>query len=384
MHRRANNDLVRKIKITDFSAQLDFSSNDYLGLSRDRDLAHFITESYKSYISHQPSSVPVMGSTGSRLLTGNSDLYVDTEKYIASFHSQKECILSNSGWDLNFGLLSSISSEDTVVVYDEYIHNSLVMGIRAGRSKSIHSFQHNNLTDLTNLLYKNKRKEIVIVIESIYSMDGDMAPLKDIFELALETGAMVLVDEAHSVGVYGPRGDGLVSALQLQQHPNLLGVVYTFGKAVGQHGAALVTPHEILLTYLANYSKPLIYSTSLPIHSIISIREAYRAIASAHVARTHLFSLVELFKTLSRASSIPLLAASESPIQAVIVPTNAAVIAVAQQLQLRGFSCFPIRAPTVPAGTERIRVILHSHNTVEDVSRLVESLVEVLKQNNVI
>jgi 8-amino-7-oxononanoate synthase len=212
---------------------IDFSSNDYLGLSRSAKLNDRIDEDWRSYKLKQPPGTPHLGSTGSRLLTGNSAAYQETEKYLASFHGHSQCLLANSGWDLNYGLLSCIPCSNTVVFYDELSHNSLIMGLQSGRGLRNVSFKHNDMNELRNLLSDLSRddedncREKLIVVESIYSMDGDTCPIIELLEIAKEFNAMVVVDEAHSTGIIGSRGEGLVSSLSLQSHRNLLGKLST-------------------------------------------------------------------------------------------------------------------------------------------------------------
>lgn len=359
------------------STQIDFSSNDYLGLSRSKTLVKNIESAYQAYMNSQPKGTPLLGSTGSRLLTGHSPLYSETEKYIASFHGYSRALLGNSGWDLNYGLMSCIAGPKTAVYYDELVHNSLVAGTRAGRQSSTTSFRHNSVSDLQSVLESimPQQQEKVVLVESVYSMDGDICPVLEMLDVAHKFGAMVLVDEAHSTGVIGTRGEGLVAMLGLQDHPSLLGTVHTFGKGVGAHGAALLTNYECLLETLANYSYPLIYSTSLPVHSIVSIRQAYEQMAIASKEREKLAALIFFFREECAKYSIPIMD-SITPIQAIQCSGNAAVLKLAQTLQDQGFSCLPIRAPTVPEGGERIRIILHSFNSENELKMLVRAVAE--------
>jgi 8-amino-7-oxononanoate synthase len=214
--------------------QVDFSSNDYLGLSRNEKLIGAIEEDWKLFRIKQSPGTPHLGSTGSRLLSGNSAAYEETERYLADFHGHSHCLLANSGWDLNFGLLSCVPSKNTVVFYDDLSHNSLIMGLENGRQSKHISFAHNDIGELRDSLLQQKKDssmnnlidsalEALIVVESVYSMDGDICPINELFEVAEEFNAMVLIDEAHSTAVIGDRGEGLISSLGLQKHKNLLG-----------------------------------------------------------------------------------------------------------------------------------------------------------------
>ena len=323
----------------------------------------------------------MLGSTGSRLLTGNSVACEEVEQYLAAFHGHRHCLLANSGWDLNFGLLSCLLTRGSLLLYDELSHNSLVMGLRSGRQQHHIAFRHNSVAEVRELLHRHRRQadgaegvsEALVVVESIYSMDGDACPLPELLSAAEEFGAMVLVDEAHSTGVVGPRGEGSVAALGLQGHPSLLGVVHTFGKAVGLHGAALLTSHEAVIGTVLNYCRPFIYSTSLPLSAVRAVKVAYDTMAAATTERAALARLVEVFREECAALALDALP-STSPIQGVLIPTNHAVVRAARIVGAQGYHCLPIRAPTVPEGSERLRIILHAHNSEDEVRGLCRTL----------
>jgi len=275
------------------------------------------------------------------------------------------------------------NSNNTTVIYDELSHNSLIMGIRSGRQDHTYNFKHNDIINLKEILKNNNsniNNEIIIAVEAVYSMDGDICPIKEILDLAHEYNAMVVVDEAHSIGVIGSKGEGLVNALGLESHPNLLGVVYTYGKGLGFHGASLVTSHESLISYMLNYSRPLIYSTSLPIPSVITIQAAYEELFSEDTSmkRKKLTTLIEHFQKEAIGLQLPVLKSS-TPIQAIMVPSNERVLELSSYLRQNNYCCLPIRAPTVPIGSERIRIIIHSHNSekeISDMCRLIKNFLQ--------
>ena len=276
---------------------------------------------------------------------------------------------------------NSANNNGTIVIYDELSHNSLIMGIRSGRQEYTYNFKHNNITHLREIL-KSKTcnsNEIIIAVEAVYSMDGDICPIQEVLDLAYEYNAMVIVDEAHSIGVIGSYGEGLINKLDLQSHPSLLGVVYTYGKGLGYHGASLVSSHASLIKYMLNYSRPLIYSTSLPIPSVLTIRAAYEELSSQETInkRKKLSEFIDHFQKESMSLELPILQSS-TPIQAIMVPSNEKVLALSSYLRKFNYCCLPIRAPTVPEGSERIRVIIHAHNTkneISDMCRLIKEFV---------
>jgi 8-amino-7-oxononanoate synthase len=408
--------------------KIDFASNDYLGLARCPQQWERVKNSVSS---HSNGEKCKLGATGSRLLSGDSRLARDLEERLARLHGQEAALLTNSGYDANLSLLSSVPVEQDVVLMDELIHNSVIMAVRMGRCRNVHSFSHNSVTHLCQLLQQHQtsltNSAIFIVVESVYSMDGDIAPLKRILDVANEYGAVVMVDEAHGLGVYGrtnphqltlttvssPRqqsifkekhhqenkltmgGTGVLAALNLESHPSLLCGVFTFGKAAGCHGA-VICGSLTLITYLINYARPFIYSTSLPPHALHCISCAYDTLISPQEEerRHRVFDLVHYFRsrireTLSKeengspicssSGKIIYLIESPSPIQALVVPGNDACIATCRDLTRIGkVQLFPIRSPTVPKGQERIRIILHAHNTRAQVDSLVSLLYQSL------
>ncbi|EED95870.1 oxononanoate synthase, partial [Thalassiosira pseudonana CCMP1335] len=355
---------------------IDFASNDYLGLAR-CPRQHALVQSAYSDLSCTSS----LGATGSRLLSGDSDLARLLEANLAKVHNRPASLLFNSGYDANLSVLSSLPYRhdgDDAIVMDNLVHNSLIMGVRMGRlaNDRVFLFRHNDVADLKRVLDEvlatSSSPSILVVVESVYSMDGDVAPLKEIFNLCQEKGAGVMVDEAHGLGVYG--------------HTNVQDFVHTFGKAAGCHGA-VVAGSETLISYLVNYARPFVYSTALPPHSLVSIQQTYKSMMGpeGESRRRIVFQLVKLFRAEMAKGLVVLneqfpglefdMLPSPSPIQAVIVPGNERCIQVCRYLRdVGGLDVYPIRSPTVPKGMERIRIILHSHNTENEVHQLTKML----------
>ena len=347
--------------------KFDFYSNDYLGFARSPELHQAILDEI------QRLPAPNVGSTGSRLLSGNSDYLEKLEVRLAKFHQAEAGLLFNSGYDLNVGLLSALPQRQDTVLYDQFVHASIRDGLRMGHAKSF-GFRHNDVEHLRQKM-KQAQGQVFIAVESVYSMDGDFAPLEDLVSFCEETGAVLIVDEAHGTGVFGAQGRGRVSELGLES--KVFARVHTFGKALGTHGA-LVVGSAVLRNYLINYARPFIYSTALPVHSLVSIQCAYDLLERSPDCLEALRQRIRFFKSKLPPLSGTSFLDSSSAIQGVVIPGNEHVKAAATQLQQEGFNLRPILSPTVPKGKERIRICLHVHNTPEEIQGLLESIQKVL------
>lgn len=338
---------LRQLKISNHL--IDFCSNDYLGVA-------------KNNLLNGETKVLATGSTGSRLLAGNYALIEEVEKQIAVFHQADEALIYNSGYDANIGLLSCVPQKGDTILYDQLSHASIRDGIRLSFAQAF-SFEHNNVEDLKKKLHLASGN-IFVVTESVFSMDGDIAPLQKLVQLCKQFNAHLIVDEAHATGIIGEKGEGLVQQLQLQQE--VFARIHTFGKALGTHGA-VVLGSKNLKDYLINFSRSLMYSTALPPCTINHIQKAYSILPSLKAERQNLQSLIQLFGSQKiRYKKLD----SSTPIQAIIIPGNETVKTVAHQLQQKGFDVRPIVYPTVPKNTERLRIVLHSYNTEEEVINL--------------
>lgn len=328
---------------------IDFCSNDYLGI-------------VKNGLINVSLNLP-HGSTGSRLLAGNSAFAESLEKKLAQFHKSEAALLFNSGYDANIGLLSCVPQKGDTIIYDYLCHASIRDGIRLSFASNF-SFEHNNISDLEKKL-QLATGNIFIVTEAVFSMDGDIAPLEDIVKLSKQYNAHIVIDEAHAIGIVGTNGEGLVQHLQLQE--SIFARVYTYGKACGVHGA-LVVGSKRLIDYCINFCRSFIYSTALPINSLSAIEASYALFPSMQKERKHIQQLVQYFQQQQiRYSIIP----SNTPIQAIIIPNNTEVKEIAKQLQSKAIDARAIVYPTVPKGTERLRIILHSYNTFKEIDTLV-------------
>jgi 8-amino-7-oxononanoate synthase len=388
--RRAQ-DALRRLRLPD--GKVDLCSNDYLGVIRkglleDGAVEDGAVEDEANAVSAGAGNRLAHGSGGSRLLAGNYPLIEETERAIADFHKASAGLIYNSGYDANLGLLSSVPRRGDVVIYDALSHASIRDGIRLSLAQSF-GFAHNDLAALEKRLQAmgggRRRPEgediarghdaaaggtVFVVTESVFSMDGDLAPLKKMAGLCGEYGAQLIVDEAHATGVVGERGEGLV---QLEGVENdCFARIHTFGKAVGCHGA-IVLGSELLREFLVNFSRSFIYTTALPPVSVRAIARAYTLMPRLTEERKRLGGLIERFRSAPIAFER---LDSQTPIQVVIVPGNGPVRAVAGRLQAAGLDVRPILSPTVEKGRERLRIVLHAFNTEEEMDRLVRLLAQ--------
>jgi 8-amino-7-oxononanoate synthase len=336
----------------------DFSSNDYLGLSRSVEVRDRIqTVSLNHNIN--------IGSTGSRLLGGNSPFAEALEDQLAQFHRGEAALLYNSGYSANVGFFQCVPDRHSTILYDELIHASVRDGIRMSPAKSW-GFRHNDLDHL-HTIAQRASGTIFVAVEALYSMDGDTAPLVDLADYCSKHGFHLIVDEAHSNGVYGSSGEGLCVQLGVDQA--VYSRLYTFGKALGSHGAVWVGS-KLLRDFLINFSRAFTYTTALAPHALISIREAYKYLQENTNLIEQLLERVNFFREQATLYPDLHLLPSTSPIQGLLVPGNKAVIAKAEQLRREGFEIRPILAPTVPQGKERLRISLHTYNTREEIQTL--------------
>lgn len=352
---REQSHLLRTLK-SPFSG-IDFSSNDYLGFAKSFDLKQKIESFLKINPKYQ------IGSTGSRLISGNSDFIMTLEQEIATFHHAEAGLIFNSGYDANIGLLSAIAQRGDTLVCDELIHASLIDGARLSHANR-YIFKHNDLKSLEDKL-KNSKGNIYVITESIFSMDGDAAPLLEISSLCKQYQAQLIVDEAHATGVFGQFGKGLICDLGLENE--VFARIHTFGKALGCHGAIILGSEELKM-YLINFARSFIYTSALPFHSLVSIKLAYEYLTICE-NQYLLINSIQYFKQQTHHLAHKLIQ-SDSAIQSLIIPGNENCKKAALQLQKNGFDIKPILSPTVQEGKERLRICLHSYNSKQEIAAL--------------
>jgi 8-amino-7-oxononanoate synthase len=361
---RKNTHSLRRLIPAD-PTHIDFCSNDYLGLSRSSELLNETEAEWKKLKSAHPQQL--IGSGGSRLLAGDSVYANELEKEFAAFYKSEDFLLFNSGYTANLSLFSAIPRRGDTIIFDDLIHASVHDGIRMSFAKS-RSFSHNNMEELEEQLKKSEG-ELFVAAEAVYSMDGDQCPLEEIVELCEKYNANLILDEAHSNGLYGEKGEGIAVALGLQD--KIFARLLTFGKAAGCHGAG-VAGSKILKDYLVNYARPFIYTTALPVHDLAAMKCAVKNFSRQNELRKQLFSFVEYFR--EKAADYPSLqlVESKSAIQGILVSGNEKVRSVAAKCRESKFDLRAVLSPTVPEGQERLRVIIHAFNHPIEIDRLLE------------
>ena len=345
------------------SGLIDFSSNDYLGFNANNAV---FEEALKIL---EESGTKANGAGGSRLLTGNHSLYAPLEEKLCNFHSVDAALVFNSGYDANMGLLGAVPQRGDVVFYDEFVHASVRDGLQLSNAKS-YKFKHNDLEDLVQGVERIRNvlaeeAEIYVVTEAVFSMDGDSPDLISLAKICKSRQIRLIVDEAHSIGVFGRCGEGLVQDLGMADA--VFARVITFGKALGCHGAAVLGGSG-LKDYLVNFARSLIYTTGLPPHSLASIAAVYGQIQLSNDVIESLREKITFFKDYLvklglQTSFVP----SDSAIQCCKIKGNSAVKGLAKALGEKGFDVKPILSPTVPVGQERLRICIHEFNTEKEI-----------------
>ena len=361
LEKRKTLDALRQLSVK--KGLIDLCSNDYLGFAGSVELREMIKKEYDRMTDHHN------GSGGSRLLAGNSEYVEVLEQKIATFHGAESGLIFNSGYDANVGLFSSIAQKGDTIIYDELIHASIHDGIKLSGASAF-MFKHNDLEHLKRRL-AIAEGNVFVAVESIYSMDGDQAPLAQIVELCEFHNAHLIVDEAHATGITTNGGKGVVPLLGLEER--VFARVHTFGKALGVHGA-IVLGAPLLRDFLINFSRSFIYTTALPLHSLVAISCSYELLKKSQATIDRLTGLIHYYNELICEHSKIDRIQSESAIQCVIVQGNSNVKRIANTFLSEKFDLRPILSPTVPKGKERLRICLHAFNSKEQVDLLIRIL----------
>lgn len=364
---RENEGLLRGL--SQLEEGIDFYSNDYLGLAGSQEIEKKIT-SFSNTLKRKLNICTSLGSTGSRLISGNHPIFELFESECAKFHKAEAALFFGSGFEANVGLLAAIGLENHVIICDKLIHASLVDGLRLSKAEK-RIFKHNDLADLEKILtqYPLETPKWVIV-ESIYSMDGDEANLVILQDLSKKYNFELIVDEAHSGGIYGPNGEGKCVELELEKE--IFARIITFGKAWGYSGA-VVLGSKTLKNYLINFARPFIFSTAPTIQHLIDLWGILSIQSTFSLKRKELYKVINFFNEQKKSTNW---LKSNTAIQSFIIPGNENVRKKAELLQTKGFKVKPIVYPTVPKGQERIRITLHAFQKQEDIKKIINLLEE--------
>ena len=368
LSQKKEQNLYRKLKEKNKEV-INFSSNDSLGLSLNQILIKKSQEYTEKY---------GCGSQASRLVTGNLPIHTKIEKKIAEFKGFESSLLLNSGYQANLSLLASLINRNTFVFIDKNCHHSLIMGAKLGGG-SILRYRHNDYKHLRQLLNKHQSQPLKIIItESLFSMDGDQADLKELLNLKKEFQAMLYIDEAHATGICGEQGKGLAIGSKNKNHNknnnknNFDVVVGTFGKAFGSFGA-YVACSKFLKEYFINHCGGIIYSTALPPSILGAIDAGLDLIAQMEPARAHVKDMTDLLR-----KEVNLLGYDTGTSTTHIIPLimNSPKKALSLQafLELYGFLAMAIRSPTVPKSTDRVRLSISANHTKEQMNQLLKTL----------
>ena len=344
---------------------LNLSSNDYLGLAQDQNLKQRSLEEIPLQFQHLTSS-------SSRLLTGNFEEYEYLEANLTKAFGRAS-LLFNSGYHMNLGILAAVTDEHSLIISDELIHASMIDGIRLSKAKR-ERYKHQDLNELEQKIQiaseNNSIDRIIVVTESVYSMDGDVTDLKQLVSLKQKYPKLMLyVDDAHGIGVFGHKGLGVAEAMGCIADIDFL--VGTFGKALASIGGYLIC-EEVIKDFLINTMRPLIFSTAQAPINMAWTNFVFEHMQTLHAKRENLSHISQQLKhaIVKKGFICP----SESHIIPVIYGENQITLDKAKQMQAAGFYVLPIRPPTVPVGTSRVRICLHADLTWQQIEPLVDHL----------
>ncbi|MDH5716050.1 MAG: pyridoxal phosphate-dependent aminotransferase family protein [Spirochaetia bacterium] len=362
LKKKKDDNSLRKLYLT--KGKIDFCSNDYLGFAQDKKL-------YKLFKKKLSSTDEILfGSTGSRLLSGQSEYVQTLEFKLADFFKSESALVFNSGYHANIGLVPSLIKKSDTIFYDALCHASIRDGILLSKAES-YSFKHNDMIDLIEKIKRNGKGNIFIITEALFSMDGDYSPIEEITKICEKYNAALILDEAHSTGTIGKEGRGL--AVSMNQQGNIFARIHTFGKAMGCFGAVILC-NNTLKTYLINNARSFIFTTALPLFNIAAIDCSldYLKMSSERIDTLHknIIYFLQNIPSSLRKYFIP----SASPIQGFITPGNENIKKLASYLQNNNIDARAILHPSVPRGKERIRIILHSFNTHEEIRKLLQNI----------
>jgi 8-amino-7-oxononanoate synthase len=360
--------LYRSRRMIDDKKLVNFCSNDYLGLSKNENVIAAFKKAVDDY---------GVGSGSAHLICGHSKAHHALEEELAEFTGRERALLFSTGYMANLGAINTLVGRGDFVFEDKLNHASLLDG-GLSSGANFKRYPHANLSQLEKLLSKASDQKL-IVTDGVFSMDGDVAPLRELSILAKKNDALLMVDDAHGFGVLGKKGGGLVKELNLTQNdvPILMG---TLGKAFGTFGA-FIAGSELLIESLIQSARTYIYTTALPPAIADATRASLKIVIEETWRREKLQALISHFKKGAAQLNLPLMP-SDSPIQPLLVGDSFRATQMSQQLLEAGFLVSAIRPPTVPKNKARLRITFSALHEFDDVSRLLETLSDLNKLEN--
>ena len=343
---------------------LNFSSNDYLNLSTDKNLINEFLEKYKG------SNEFIFSSTSSRLLTGTSSCYKKLERNLAKLFKKEACLLFNTGYQCNLGVVSSLVNRDDVIFSDKLNHASIIDGMKLSGT-DFYRYRHFDYENLEELLIKhrNNYKKAIIISESIFSMDGDIADIKKLVELKKKYNCILMIDEAHAFGIFGDNLVGISDQKNLLDEVDI--ITATLGKSLAGMGAFCVS-NKTIINYLINKANSFIFSTALPSINIMwsnfLLEEHFELLKEkAEKLKTLIYEAHKLLNDNGTTQIVP-----------IIIGSNDKTIKIAEQLQSKGFYILPVRPPTVPVNTSRLRLSLTADITINEFKTVIDTVKEAI------
>ena len=344
---------------------LAFCSNDYLGLANHPDVIAALQESAAKF---------GVGSGASHLVAGHSSEHHALEEELAAFTGRDRALLFSTGYMANLGAITALVGQGDAIFEDRLNHASLLdAGLLSGAR--FQRFLHNDLTNLQNRLDKTESERKLIVVDGVFSMDGDCAPLNELAALAQKNNAWLMVDDAHGFGCLGATGAGSAEYFGMTQE-NLPILMGTLGKAVGTFGA-FISGSDVLIETLIQFSRSYIYTTAMPPAVAAATRVSLQLLQVETWRREHLQQLITHFRTGSQQLGLKLLNSS-SPIQPIVIGDEARALAIAEQLEQRGILIIAIRPPTVAPGSSRLRITFSAEHTIAQVDQLLAALDDIV------
>ncbi len=344
------------------SKLLNFSSNDYLNISTDRNLINNFIEKYKD------SNEFIFSSTSSRLLTGTSNCYKKLENNLAKLFKKEDCLLFNTGYQCNLGVVSSLVNRDDVIFSDKLNHASIIDGMKLSGT-DFYRYRHFDYENLEELLKKHRDnyKKAIIISESVFSMDGDIADIKKLVELKKKYNCLLMIDEAHAFGLFGDNLAGIADREKLLSEIDI--ITATLGKSLASMGAFCVAD-KVIIDYLRNKANSFIFSTAIPSINIMwsnfLLEENFKILEEKAEKLKKLISQAHKFIDDN----------GETQIVPIIIGANDKTIKIAEELQSKGFYILPVRPPTVPVNTSRLRLSLTSDITLEEFKNVINTVKE--------